>query len=217
MAIGTPTLVAALGNANVNSGVATGATTGDAPAGSLIVVAISANPVSTLIDSAANTYTKAVMSQVHFDIEIWFCPNVKHLAVGGTFTATTGDLGQYSLNVAGVVSGANGGFDASGTNSSTGAVSTLTTTSGTTHFLTSIAFGAINGLGAANTYTEDINWTQLAPSPQTTNPLAWRQLSSIGTTSWTPSWASTATVDGAIATFKATDALLVTPRRLIWM
>jgi hypothetical protein len=205
MAIGAPYTILQDGATNRNSGTPTAATTNLAPGGSLIVCAISGNALSSLIDSAGNNYTKAIASNTNFDIEIWYCSNCLFLATGGTFTATGSGGSQYSLNVAAVVGGANGGFNASGANHVTG--TSITVTSGTTDRVEEIAFAAINGLGGG-TYTEDSNWTELASNPEATNPLAYRKLSAIGTTTWSPSWTNSLPVDGVIATFRATLAPL---------
>jgi hypothetical protein len=208
MTIGTPVKVLEDGTVNHNNNTVSSATTGDAPAGSLIVVSISApgtpgvTHITALTDSAGNTYALATSSFSNFDIELWYKLNAIHLPIGGTFTATTSAAGQYSINAAGAVAGANGGFDASGVNHVTSTTMTVTTSSTVVQY--SIAFAAINGMGVSGTYTEDSNWTGLIADPAVNNPLAYRKLSSKGTTAWTPAWTPSTAVDGAVATFKMT-------------
>ena len=213
--IGTPVNILQDGATNRNSGAVTGATIALSPAGNLIVCSISAvgfsngTHIQTLTDSASppNNYQLATASHVYYDAEIWYCSGANALPSGGTFTATTSTGGQYSLNVAATISGANGGFDAFGTNTGNG-VTTITVTSGTTSTATEIAFATTNGLNAG-TYTEAAGWTELSTLPDQTNPLAYKQLSGIGTAAWTPSFTPSSQVDAIIATFQITGSATV--------
>jgi hypothetical protein len=205
------------GAANRNSGAPTGPTTVLAPANSLVVVAIGGvgGTINSLADSALNHYALKVRSNNHFDVELWWCANINALPIGGTFTAVTNGGGQYSLNIAAAVAGFNGGADASGLTNVN--ATTMTVTSSATTVANGMAFAAQNGLGGG-TYTEDSNWTQLATNAELTNGLAYRQLGTIGTTSWSPSWTPSGGMDGVIATFAPTPPpQVLLPQNLVFV
>lgn len=101
-----------------SSGSASAAITNSAGTGNTIVVAVrgaGGGTMSTLVDSAGNTYTMGARGIGSASIEIWYSTNIAHAIVGGTTTLTGSTVGGGSWGPLGIASiaGANGGIDVS--------------------------------------------------------------------------------------------------------
>jgi hypothetical protein len=214
-AIGTPILIG-----NQENSPTTITTSVDAPAGSLIVVAVGCwdNQNSTIIsvtDSALNTYDIAVQAtapSVSAPCGIAYCLNsTNDLPSGGTITITQSGLVQAILG-AWIVSGANGGLDAAPAGVTPGAgASSVSISTGTLAQANEIVFGfvttsqSISVLSNPSGFTELWNNTATPPGPiDNTMAFSYNIVSSTSTVTYNPSWTSAVNVASVMASFKAT-------------
>lgn len=197
-----------------NNGVASGgtaATNHDAPVGSLIVAFVTgwgtANAsISTLIDSAGNTYTQLAQNTAVagiFNGSIWICAkSTVDLPSGGTFKATTSNASTYAI-MAYSVSGANGGADK---NNSTTATSTSTSlATGTLTVPSQIVFACLVFNAAEGVFTEASGFTTLAHfGTGGGHSFAYQIVSATTTVSYAASWVSSVGYALAIGSVEAT-------------
>jgi len=211
MAIGTPVLIFNNAGAHVSSGVATGGTTADAPAGSLVVIAIavpSGSTVGTLVDSVGNTYSRAVRLAPagQQEAELWYCTNVLHLPVGTTFTATVVGGGTFSVySGAAAVSSANAGLDLTASKNVSAQLNFNPSISiGPFAAANEIVFATLN-FGSFTSYVEDAAFTNLVPNFLSGNgcPFSYRIVSATTSIAWTPSWSGSDSPTGVLASFQA--------------
>lgn len=204
MSIGVPIIIQVSLNSGVASGSPYGSTTATAPTGSTIVLAISVNSlgsVSSLIDSAGNTYSLATRSAVgSFEDEMWYCSNIISLPSGGTWTAVTSGT-NYNVLGAAYVGGASGGFNQQANGGLTGTSNTWTT--GTLASSPQIAFASMQ-ISLLTTWNEDSTWTTLSPNPLLTTPFSYKMISGTSPVVWSPNWLPSGAVNGVVATFQAT-------------
>lgn len=205
--IGPPTKLFSAAFVNVVSGLPSTGTSVDAPAGSLIVVAllnqVQNQGVSSLVDSAGNTYTQAessALSLSYYSTSIWYCSNtLNDLPSGGTFTpTTTGGATVFIQAVA--VSGANGGLDQTATENVTGTGFSLST--GALASASEIAFGAWNPSNLFGTYTEGAGFTTII-ADNGFIVFSYDIVSTNTAITWAPSWTSSVAASPVLATFKA--------------
>lgn len=212
MPIGTPVQLATFVANNISGNSIT--TTVDAPAGSLIIVFVSAwagtnGTATTVIDSASNTYTLAVQNVATvgqpYPGAIFYCLNsANDLPIGGTVTVS--NSGSINQNV-GIwkVSGANGGLDAINKTFSSG--TSLSISTGTLTSSSEIVFGGVGTAGSMTGYTIGSGFTELFfgfTGSMSAAGFGYQIVSSTTSVTWAPSWTGGGNKFGVLASFKAT-------------
>lgn len=212
ISIAVPTVILSSYNTAVTSGVATAATSADAPAGSLVclVVSVQANSaatVSSVTDTAtggSNSYSQIVSKTGGGGFQttaLWCSVTTHDLPSSSTFTATLSN-GALSYSPFGFYSNATAGTDQ--TNS--GNCSTCTTVSLATGSLAQAAELVIANLepdNAPGTYTEASGFTSLNPSQNATfGDIAYQITSSTSAVTFAPSWTNSRNPTVIIASFK---------------
>lgn len=206
---------------NIASGSPSTPTTFDAPAGSLIVVALAAydNPdqaFTALKDSAGNTYVRVAANTVSSNVyngEIWACINSTHdLPAGGTLTATI--AGQNYDLVAAVFAGFNGGVNISvGSNNNSTTMTSVDPAISTGEMAESgeLVVGLLSLSSSGGGYfNESPGWQQFHQSwptePGYGIDFVYRISKSTAAVSYGPSWTNDESYGAALASFKATGS-----------
>ena len=205
--IGTPFLIFNNNGAHVTSGAQTGGTSVDAPAGSLVVVAIAVplgSHVGTLLDSTTNSYSLANQTVGNQEIELWYCRNVLHMPIGTTFTATVIGGGAFSVySGAAAVSNANAGLDqTAGKNVTSSLNFSPSIPIGPFVSANEVVFATLN-FSSFTSYVEDASFTNLVPGFLSGNgtPFSYLALSTTAAIAWAPSWSGSDSPAGALASF----------------
>jgi hypothetical protein len=199
---GTPTLIA-----NPLSVFASGVpftTTAAAPIGSLIIVAymhqaIGAQTISAVVDSASNSYSKAVSNTTtsYYGEDIWYATATTALPLGGTITATTTD----NLYVQAIsVSGGKNIIDKTTSQSSSATSFSLPLTG--LACSNEFAFGAMNPSVTLSGYAGTSGFTDFDLVHMPGNGGSAYDIAPNRSVAWNASWTSTASQSSALAVFK---------------
>ncbi|MCU1526654.1 MAG: hypothetical protein JWP75_417 [Frondihabitans sp.] len=158
--------------ATVATTLTTGATTVDAPVGTLIVIVVgnrsTTNAITSCTDSAGNAYSASAATTVSsglVEVRSFYSLTTIDLPIGATFSCTVGSGNIQKSVVVGAFSGlaSSGVFDATVTN--IGTVSPVTFTTGTLNFAsggTQALVIAADAASATTSYTESASFTSMA-------------------------------------------------------
>jgi Carboxypeptidase regulatory-like domain/IPT/TIG domain len=215
------------GAANASSGSSSlsASPTAATGAGDLLVAVIRTRnittlaPVSTVADSATNSWTRATSkSQGSGDEEIWYAASAHSLTTAQSVTVTVGGSAAASTAIAFTVLDVSGAAASSpldvvatnaassGQTASTG--TTATTTQGSEIAISDIAWNtaSITVSGQTAGYTQLPTQTSKVTSSATGEQGAWQLLSTTGAQSYSATLSASAAWTGAIATFKTGTA-----------
>lgn len=208
MAIGAPSPVADFPVTTAGVGL----TLQDCSAGNLVIVIPYPDTlngtITNVTDSVGNTYTKAVGTTTAaglFTVSIWYCINNIHMPVGTAITIS-GSPTSIDMTVY-FVTGANGGLDATSTNSTTlaSAATTLTLLTPSTLAVANNIVIAVVAPANAPASPTATGWTVYD-----TAYAYYKIVSATTQQTFTPVWTGSARASAVIAAFKATAVVTVT-------
>jgi hypothetical protein len=213
MGISVPVEIAA-SDGVANAGLPDGTplvTIADCPQGATIVVAlycfVTANTTAngTLVDSVGNIYLPLVNTPATasvFGASLYYCPNCKHIPLGGTITAT---IGQAFAIVAAYVTGA-AGFDKIVPGVAAGQVNTITVSTGPLAYGNEIVFGALSPQhNTAGVVPRSDVFTTLESIGAAIDFAYYLPGNSVASASYIPTWTATGTAAALVASFASGD------------
>jgi hypothetical protein len=209
MAIGTPVQ---LGSGTSIASGSSFSTIANCPAGNLILVPVwirSAIAVSSVTDSAGNSYSLAIRNlNGTVAAELWYAANCINLPSAGTITVNGPTYDAAAIGVSGIATASP--LDA--TNSFSGASSTtFSLATGALAQANEIAVGAFALAAGANSgFVEAAGFTSVTIPSSNISKSAYQIVSSAGSVTYAPSWSAARATSAIVATFKAPGASITT-------